>query len=114
MLMYLRMFVPGKKGKTYWTIIGLIIFNLLFYFVNVPIEIWPCIPRRKLWMPSIPGKCINNAAVFVSGGAINMITDFAILALPIVLVWRLQMPTRRRVAISAVFATGVLYVKLSI
>ena len=115
LLLYIRLFVPGKGGgwrnktKTWWIIQSVIMFNALFYIANLPIEIWPCIPRRKLWMPSIPGSCINNEAVFVAGGSINMVVDFMILAIPIVSVWRLKMSIRRRIGVSAIFATGILY-----
>ncbi len=110
LLLYLRIFVPSGKPKIYYAIHFVIWFNLLFYLANIPIEIWPCIPREKLWSPSLPGHCINDDLVFVSGGIINVVSDFAILLLPIMSIWRLQMPTRRKVGVSAVFATGLLYV----
>ena len=39
-----------------------------------------------------------------------MVSDFTILLLPIVEVWRLQMSKHRKIGVSAVFATGLLYV----
>lgn len=39
-----------------------------------------------------------------------MVSDFTILLLPIVEVWRLQMSRQRKIGVSAVFATGLLYV----
>ena len=90
----------------------MILFNFLFYLANLPVEIWPCVPRSKLWTPTEPGHCINNEEVFVAGGTINVVSDFTILLLPIVEVWRLQMSTRRKIGVSAVFATGLLYVYL--
>ena len=39
-----------------------------------------------------------------------MVSDFTILLLPIVEVWRLHMSTQRKIGVSAVFATGLLYV----
>ena len=88
----------------------MILFNFLFYLANLPVEIWPCVPRSKLWTPTEPGHCINNEEVFVAGGTINVVSDFTILLLPIVEVWRLQMSTQRKLGVSAVFATGLLYV----
>ena len=110
LLLFLRIFVPGGKNRTYWIIQGVILFNFLFYLANLPVEIWPCVPRSKLWMPTEPGHCINNEEVFVAGGTINVVSDFTILLLPIVEVWRLQMATQRKIGVSAVFATGLLYV----
>ena len=110
LLLFLRIFVPGAKNKTYYLIHLLIWLNLLFYIANVPIEIWPCIPRRKIWAPQTPGHCLDNEQVFVAGGSVNMVSDFAILILPIVSVSRLQMSWRKKVGVSAIFAAGFLYV----
>lgn len=107
LLLFLRIFVPGNRNRTYWIIQGVILFNFLFYLANLPVEIWPCVPRSKLWTPTEPGHCINNEEVFVAGGTINVVSDFTILLLPIVEVWRLQMATQRKIGVSAVFATGL-------
>ena len=88
----------------------MILFNFLFYLANLPVEIWPCVPRSKLWTPTEPGHCIKNEEVFVAGGTINVVSDFMILLLPIVEVWRLHMSKERKIGVSAVFATGLLYV----
>ncbi|KAL9127418.1 MAG: hypothetical protein Q9217_003714, partial [Psora testacea] len=113
LLLLLRIFVPSGKTKTYWAIQAVILFNLLFYLANLPIEIWPCIPRRKLWNPLLPGHCINNEMVFVAGGAINMISDFLILLIPIVSIWRLKMPVKKRIGVCAIFATGIFIMHLA-
>lgn len=110
LLLFLRIFVPNGRGTTYYVIHVLIWLNLFFYIANVPIEIWPCIPRKKLWTPSLPGHCLNNERVFVAGGAINVVSDFAILLLPVVLISRLQMPMKKKIGVSAIFATGFLQV----
>lgn len=100
--------MPNGKGATYYMIHFVIWFNLLFYIANIPIEIWPCIPRRKLWEPQIPGTCLNNERVFIAGGTINVVSDFAILLLPLVSIAKLQMPMRRKIGVSTIFATGFL------
>ncbi len=69
-----------------------------------------CTPRRKIWTPTVPGKCLNFSAILISGAIINIISDFAVLALPIGSVWQLQMATKHKIGISAVFAVGLLYV----
>lgn len=107
LLLFLRIFVPGGKNRTYWIIQGVILFNFLFYLANLPVEIWPCVPRSKLWTPTEPGHCIKNEEVFVAGGTINVVSDFTILLLPIVEVWRLHMSKERKIGVSAVFATGL-------
>lgn len=46
----------------------------------------------------------------MAGGAINVVSDFAILLLPMVLISRLHMPLRKKIGVSAIFATGFLQV----
>jgi len=40
----------------------------------------------------------------------NMLSDIAMLSVPIYLIWRLQISRRRKIGISAIFLTGGLYV----
>lgn len=56
------------------------------------------------------GKCLNNDAILVSGGVINVVSDFGILLTPLVLISRLQMPRAKKIGVSAVFTTGFLHV----
>lgn len=64
---------------------------------------------RQAWDPLLPGRCHNSAAGYVSG-TVNLISDIAVLLLPVVGVARLRMETRKKAAVSAVFATGLVYV----
>lgn len=110
LLLYFRIFVTAKGSKTYYAIHFLIWFNFLFYLSNVPAEIWTCIPREKIWNPTLAGKCLDNHAIIISGGVINVVSDFGILLIPLVSIGRLQMPLEKKIGVSAVFATGFLYV----
>lgn len=42
--------------------------------------------------------------------AINIASDFSILFLPVFAVWKLQIALKRKMTISAVFGTGLLWV----
>lgn len=82
--------------------------NFLFYFIGTIIEIMLCTPREKIWNPLMTtGHCFNSNAVYMAAGVFNVVSDFSILILPMVTIWRLQMPLRRRLMIMAVFAIGV-------
>lgn len=114
LLLYLRIFVTGKGSKTYYAIHFIIWSNFLFYLSNLPTEIWTCIPRERIWDPTVDGKCLNNDAIIVSGGAINVVSDFGILLIPIVSIGHLQMPRAKKIGVLAVFATGFLQVLASL
>lgn len=102
--------MPTRKSRTYCVIHVLIWFNPLFYLANLPAEIWTCVPRNKIWEPAIDGKCLDNDAILVGGGVVNLVSDFGILFIPLVLITRLQMPRAKKIGVSAVFATGFLHV----
>jgi len=80
----------------------------IFYSVQMSLEIANCTPREKIWNPFVPGHCFHNHASFLAGGIFNIISDFAILILPMPVLGRLQVPLRKKLMMIAVFATGIL------
>ena len=44
----------------------------------------------------------------ITQGAVGVATDFVVLCLPIPVVWRLQLPLRKKLGILAIFMTGLL------
>ena len=82
--------------------------SLVLYFVETIFEIILCTPREKIWNPLLDGHCFNVYATFQSPAIFNVITDFAILVLPMPSVWKLQMSFRNKIAMTAIFGTGLL------
>lgn len=68
--------------------------NLLFSFLNC--------------RPLTASVCGNQHAGWLSTGSINLVTDVAILSLPIPSVWHLQLPRVTKVALTMVFGIGFL------
>lgn len=110
-MQYLRIFVPHRQvNMPLFIAIHVCIWSIaVFYLVNAVLTIVPCIPRQKAWNLLITGgHCINITALYQSSGVINVLTDFAILFLPMKPIWNLQMPLRRKISMIAIFATGAL------
>lgn len=107
LLQYIRIFVPTHRSAIYYWIVVLIWSNALFYVADTLVEIFQCVPRAKIWDPTMPGRCVNVNIAFVTTAAVNVVSDFSILLLPLGRIWQLQMPTRRKLTISAVFAAGL-------
>lgn len=63
-------------------------------------------PLSVLWQE--PSKCIPNAAAPMTMGYLNALIDFLILLLPIRMVWMLQLPVQRRLAVSGIFGLGMM------
>jgi len=99
LLQYLRIFVPNRKGNMAlyvaiqilaWSIIG-------FYFVETIFEIVMCSPREKIWNHLIiTGHCFDANAANLATNIFNVISDLSILILPMIPIWQLQMPLKRR------------------
>ncbi|MCJ1239041.1 hypothetical protein MMC14_007034 [Varicellaria rhodocarpa] len=71
------------------------------------VTIFECTPRAKIWDPNLPGQCINVPQLFTANGVICVISDLMILLMPIYWVFQLQMPTKRKFGVAAIFATGI-------
>ena len=109
LLLYIRVFVTPMKQKTYIVIHVLIWFNFFFYLADTIVKIFECTPRHKIWEKNVDGYCININIPILVTSAINVASDFMILFLPIICVWRLQMmKLSKKIGISAIFAAGSL------
>lgn len=110
LLQYLRIFVPHRKGNpTLFVIIHALMWSILiFYLLNTIFEIAMCTPRKKIWDPLMQtGHCFNENANYLSAGFFNIVSDFAILIVPMIPICKLQMPLRRKVMMIALFTTGL-------
>ena len=108
LLQMMRVFKGTNKDSVYWAIQALIWTNFGFYVSQFFGFIFACRPQAKLMHPEIPGVCIDRNALLLTSSAINIVSDFSILLLPVFAVWKLQMTVQRKLGIAAVFAIGLL------
>jgi archaellum biogenesis protein FlaJ (TadC family) len=108
---YLRMFAPNRTVNPFvyygsWLIV---IICTLFYTITTLLTIFACAPREKIWNKLyVGGHCLTYRAIILSTAIFNIISDVAILLLPVRTVWKLRIPTQKKVAISLLFGTGLL------
>lgn len=102
-----RIFAPPRNTVLYVLIWGLVGINSLLYTAIGLVTIFQCTPRERIWNPLVPGTCVNEYAIFISGAAMNLVSDVILLILPLRFVWKLQMKLKSKLQISAVFATGL-------
>lgn len=109
LLQFNRLFAPHKLGKAYWFIQGVIWINTVYYLAGMLAIIFECTPRSKVWDVFTPGgTCVNIAALIVAGAVINLASDVVMLLIPLFCISSLQLPVRKKIGVSCVFATGVL------
>lgn len=81
------------------------------YFVACSLAaIFGCQPVSYFWNEDQPGRCMNEYMFFKVNGILNLILDILVLLLPWPMLWRLQMHTKKKIALSMIFSLGLLYV----
>ncbi len=83
--------------------------------VTVFLAVFACRPVKASWnlklLKDPKTKCEPKAwNVENIYGFCNIITDFALIIMPLPLVWRMQMDRKKKIGVGLVFASGVLYV----
>lgn len=109
LLQYLRVFTPLRINKPMYICIHVVLWmNLLCYFINTICQLVACTPRAYFWNKLLVGHCLplNSGLIYLS--AFNIISDVAMLILPMASIWKLQLKKKKKLAISAAFGTGLL------
>lgn len=100
-----------------------IMFWVAFFLVGVyPLIMWivmatACRPVSFFWRQyagATDGSCIQVLDFFLAFGIVNMIVDVFILIVPIPLIMRLQMNTRKKISVSGIMLLGSLVCVASI
>lgn len=103
--MYTRIF-PIRSVKVGAKI--LVIIAICWSITIITTSIFQCTPIPRAWDTSIPGHCINLRAYFIGTASPNILTDFAILALPMPQIWKLHLSTNRKISLTIVVLLGSL------
>lgn len=87
-----------------------IVLNIMFYTAATIALNLACTPHQYYWDKLIPGggHCVDIKRLKLATACINLVSDVTILILPQLIVWRLQMSTKRRLGVSIIFAAGLL------
>lgn len=108
LLFYRRVFSPLEP-----TLRAALIFGA-FLTLSYPIIIWvtmgnACKPVTYFWtqFSGAQGECINVNQFFLAAGILNMLNDFVILVIPFPRIIKLQMTTRKKLAICGIMAVGI-------
>ncbi len=73
-----------------------------------------CIPIEHNWNPEIPAHCGNKQLLAILPPIPWIVTDLAILIMPMPMVYKLQLPGLQRVGLAALFLLGGLYIAKSL
>ncbi|EYB25550.1 hypothetical protein FG05_03151 [Fusarium graminearum] len=103
LVLYYRL-IPnrGFRWAIYGTAAGLIIYTIVFTILLA----WPCYPLK-------PGTTACVVNLTVAQGVLNIVSDGIVIALPIPLIHRLNMPLRQRITAGLLLALGSAVVVVS-
>ena len=105
LLMYYRIFcIPFMKKFAY----GIGAFVIAWGITITFIFIFICFPVQKLWYPDIPGHCVNQVGTWIANASSTILTDVAILLLPVPQIWKLNLRMADKVGLTVAFSLGFL------
>lgn len=71
------------------------------------VKIWLNIPIEAYWDISVhPKHAVNETELFRANAYFKIATDFALLVLPLNVLWRLKMSTARKIGLNVVMLLG--------
>ena len=115
LVFYLRIFRPDCRAKFLaWSGIVVIV---LFYLISIVILLVNCIPVDQQvpgrdptkWADKKNNRCGQpNLDLSAAQGIFSAVTDLYVLVIPINSVLALQLQTRRKLGVLAIFLTGLL------
>jgi hypothetical protein len=104
-ILYLNIFIMKPARIICYTIISIMIAN---WFVATMVGFFICVPLAHLWDPTASphGHCLDLDAWFRWSSLANIITDVAILLLPIPTVWNLHCSRQMKLGLMFTFVMG--------
>ncbi|KAK4183165.1 hypothetical protein QBC35DRAFT_508565 [Podospora australis] len=113
LILYLRIFTERKVRIATWIVLGVVIAN--YFATGIIATLTVCQPFAFKWDKTIPGgKCNNLMAAYRYISIPNIMTDLAIIVLPLSTLWKLQASKMRKVGLLITFLTGGLGLVTSI
>ncbi|KAJ5413725.1 hypothetical protein N7509_000352 [Penicillium cosmopolitanum] len=102
--MYYRI-LPTRFVEISVSVLGVIVF--MWWFEGCLVTVFQCQPIQKAWgMSTLEGRCIDKGKWYFGAAVPNIVTDVAILTVPIYEIWRLRLPNAQKFAIASTFLLG--------
>lgn len=104
LVLYRQIFVTKWHRNISNLIIGIMFLN---WIVSLVLNIVICMPFAYAWNKTIVGgHCMNQMQLYIWFSLPNLLTDLAILILPLPAIWRLQMSKNQKIGVTITLLTG--------
>lgn len=98
----------ARAGRLYWVIFSFSVFTVAFYVSVIVARICACVPREKIWNPTVPGTCISIRGLMVTTASVNACLDVILILIPALQVRKLQVPLKKKIAVMIFFGVGLM------
>lgn len=109
--LYTRIFCVQAFKRWSYTLIGVVAAYGIAFFI---LFMSRCVPASQQWHPTEHGHCRDIYLDQVTSVSINMVIDIAIVALPLPVLWNLQLAVRSKIAVTVMFSIGLLTIGIMI
>ena len=111
LILYLRIFRPSQRAQIMiWGGVAVIV---VFYVCCIIVNTVLCVPHSGDggWLSEkSQARCSQpELNLSVTQGVFSAVSDFYVLCIPLQMVWGLRLPKMRKVGVSSIFLTGLLY-----
>jgi len=111
LVFYYRTFAQAENFRLYWTILCVLVVG--YSTAGIFCGIFACIPVQASWELALQGgsaRCINRFAFYSFHSSLNMVTDIAVLLLPMPHLWKLKLSKQQKLVLCFIFSLGSLSV----
>ena len=103
LLFYRRLFITAKF-KLATNIVAVIV--VLWWIAVLLAQIFQCRPIQGIWDSTIKASCVKKSTYYIGVAVPNIVTDVALLCLPVQMVWHLHTNLVHKIALTFTFLTG--------
>ncbi|KAL9012582.1 MAG: hypothetical protein Q9173_002664 [Seirophora scorigena] len=104
LFLYIDLFPKRPFRRAVYITMGFVVaFGLSLILTGLLI----CKPIEFNWDKSLDGRCGSTVGEEIAFAAVNMVIDGVIVFLPTPVIWRLQMPVRKKIGVSCMFGLGL-------
>jgi hypothetical protein len=106
LLMYNRLFSVNQSFRWQLMVVSLLVVG--FWVGCTVATLTNCIPLKWSWLNSLSDAryCFNYNIFWMASGACEVLIDVMILALPMQVVWELQLSRRKKATVACIFLLG--------
>lgn len=100
----IRIFKPFKGRVLFiYILLGCL---TVYYIIAEGVKLGMCRPVSAFWTRDPDAFCLDQQAAFIADSVISLVTDLAILILPLPLTWSLQMPLAKKLRVIGMLSAG--------